>query len=70
MGYSLDDCLLTCGEWEAFRKESNISERNAGPLAHIETLRDTLRFVLKDDGMLPRATSECREVIKMTLLNG
>lgn len=35
--------------------------------AENERLRKALQYVLDDDGLLPRATSQCRDVIRTTL---
>jgi hypothetical protein len=32
-----------------------------------ERLREALKYVLEDDGLLPRATSECRDVVRAAL---
>ncbi len=36
-------------------------------LARLATYEAALRYVLEDDGLVPRATSKCREVVRKAL---
>ena len=38
MGYDLNDCLVTFGEWKEFRQQEDIHERYIHPHGFIESL--------------------------------